>query len=207
MVGRATPEHQSQNIALLRVWVFLSAMITDHQRLTAERFSSLARIVACCLAGDVPLSAGAETIAVMTADALTAALAQAMPGDEIVLRDGSYRGKFTLAHSGLPTKPITVRAEHPREAIFADTLLTVSGNHGVLREFVFERSQVTISGDHNRVAHNIFRKSDLRPVGMNAAVRIIGSGSHNRIHHNEVTEWSTYGFRVIQPNERMTGNQ
>ena len=149
----------------------------------------------------------AATTSVSTSDTLAAALAHVNPGDEIVLRDGVYTGKFALDRAGEPGKPIVVRAEHPRRATFDGVLFQLGGNHGVLTDLVFEGSQVTVSGDHNRVAHSLFRRSDARPEGMNAAVRMIGGASHNRIHHNELTEWSTYGFRVIQPNERMTGNR
>ena len=152
-------------------------------------------------------SGSAATKTVGTAEALARALAHASPGDEIVLRDGVYRGSFTLARSGEPGQPIVVRAENARRATFDRTLFQLEGNHGVLTDLVFERSQVSVSGDHNRVAHSIFRHSDDRPAGMNAAVRIVGGGRHNRIHHNELTAWSTYGFRVSQPNERTTGNR
>lgn len=149
----------------------------------------------------------AATVSVGNSAALTAALAQANPGDEIVLENGVYRGTFTLERSGEPTRPITIRAATPRQVIFSETLFTLTRNHGVLSGLIFERSQVTIRGDHNRVGRSVFRRSEPRPKGMNAAVQIAGGGSHNRIHHNELTGWSTYGFRIVQPNKRMTGNR
>ncbi|MDO8544520.1 MAG: DUF1961 family protein [Opitutaceae bacterium] len=149
----------------------------------------------------------AGTTVVTGADNLAATLARARPGDEIVLQDGAYRGTFTLANSGTADRPITIRPQHPQQAIFSRSLIALSGNHGVLTGFVFERSQVTISGDYNRVAHSVFRFSDDRPAGMQAAVRTLGDASHNRIHHNEITDWSTYGFRVLQPTKRTTANR
>lgn len=149
----------------------------------------------------------AATKVISSAEAFAAALSVAQPGDEIILRDGTYTGNFTLARSGTAEQPITIRAEHPPRAIFHRSLLELKGNHGVLTGFVLEQSQVTISGDHNRVAHSVFRLSNNRPAGMQAAVRTVGDASHNRIHHNEITDWSTYGFRVLQPTKRTTGNR
>ena len=152
-------------------------------------------------------SVGAKTLEVASADGLARALAAVQPGDEVVLREGRYRGSFTLANSGDAARPITIRAAQPQQAVFERTLFDLNGNHAVLTGFVFERSQVTLRGDHNRVGHCVFRFSDNRPAGMQAAVRTLGGASHNRIHHNEVTAWSTYGLRVMQITERTTGNR
>jgi hypothetical protein len=152
-------------------------------------------------------AAMSRTVEVTTAESLARALAGAQPGDDILLADGVYRGTFVLARSGTAAAPITIRAQQPLRAAFDRTLFELGGSHGVLTNLVFERSQVTITGDQNRVAHSIFRHSDDRPPGMSAAVRILGGASHNRIHHNELTAWSTYGFRVLQPTSRTTGNR
>ena len=94
------------------------------------------------VAGCIAVAGSAAAALVDSAAALTAALAQANPGDEILLRDGVYRGKFTLAQSGRAGQPIVVRAENARRATFDRTLFQLEGNHGVLTDLVFERSQV-----------------------------------------------------------------
>jgi poly(beta-D-mannuronate) lyase len=140
--------------------------------------------------------------------ALAAALANAAAGDEIVVRDGNYRGNFQLAQSGTAERPILVRAEHPLKALLRDSLFELKGNHGGLRGLVFEGSQVGITGSFNDVGHNLFRNGDTPPPPkMKGAVWTSGGASHNRIHHNELTRWSTFGFRIWQPEAQTTGNR
>lgn len=162
--------------------------------------------VCAALLAPVALTAS-RVLEIGTSASLEEALALARAGDEIVVQDGTYRGTFVLSNSGTATAPITIRARHARKAVFDRTLFELAGNHGVLTDFVFERSQVTIRGDHNRIAHSVFRHSDDRPRGMSSAVRTLGGASHNRIHHNEITDWNTYGFRIHQPDARTTGNR
>jgi hypothetical protein len=51
---------------------------------------------------------GTATATVSTASQLTSALKAAKPGSTIVLQDGTYRGRFTLAAAGTASRPITV---------------------------------------------------------------------------------------------------
>ena len=151
--------------------------------------------------------AHAATRSVTTAAALTAALAEASPGDEIVLRDGTYQGNFSLAASGTAEHPITLRAEHPLQATFSRSLVELKGSYGVVRDFVFERSGVGITGNFNEVGRSLFREGDPARGRLKAAVWTSGAASHNRIHHNEVTRWNTFGFRIWQPEAQTTGNR
>jgi poly(beta-D-mannuronate) lyase len=165
-------------------------------------------VVACfgvCLGAAVQAFA-ASTI-VSSEAALAAALAAASPGDEIVLRDGAYRGKFELGASGSAERPIVVRAEHPLRAIFEESHFELKGRHGVLRDFVFEGSGVAISGSFNDVSHSLFRSSGGPAKALKAAVWTSGGASYNRIHHNELTRWSTFGFRIWQPDAATRGNR
>ena len=70
---------------------------------------------------------------VSTSQALSAALATAAPGDEIVLRDGAHRGDFTLTQSGTGERPIGLRAEHLLQATFSGTTFELKGDHDVGR--------------------------------------------------------------------------
>ena len=72
---------------------------------------TLLALAAALLAGLALPSAHAaqRTVNVATAAQLTQALQNAQPGDLILLADGVYSGRFTLALSGTASAPITVR--------------------------------------------------------------------------------------------------
>lgn len=48
---------------------------------------------------------------------ISAAAAQAQPGDTVLVRDGLYRERVVPVTSGTPGAPITFRSEHPQRAI------------------------------------------------------------------------------------------
>lgn len=56
----------------------------------------------------LPPSVGGNEIAVSTAAQLTSALASAKPGDTIVMRDGTYSGRFNSTRSATAQAPITL---------------------------------------------------------------------------------------------------
>jgi parallel beta-helix repeat protein len=68
---------------------------------------------ALALAAVLPASAAAATYDVSTSAGLTAAAAQALPGDELRLAPGSYPGTFRPLVSGTPDRPIRVVAAGP----------------------------------------------------------------------------------------------
>jgi hypothetical protein len=176
-------------------------------RLRSTFGASTRSFAASALIALAGIEAFAATRIVSTDGALTAALAEASSGDEIVLRDGSYRGNFQLARSGTAEHATVVRAEHPLKATFSGSLLELKGNYAVVRDFVFEGSQISIIGNFNDVAHSVFRHSDRAPGRLKAAVWTSGGASNNRIHHNELTNWSTFGFRIWEPTAATNGNR
>lgn len=54
------------------------------------------------------VTAAGRVVDVRDANGLRAALADAQPGDEIRLADGTYRGRFTIARDGTAAEPITL---------------------------------------------------------------------------------------------------
>jgi hypothetical protein len=76
-----------------------------------------------------------RTVNVTNASQLTAALADAQAGDEIVLADGSYGGGFTISgKNGTADNPIVIRAENLLDASLGgevNTCLTISGGSHV----------------------------------------------------------------------------
>jgi parallel beta-helix repeat protein len=72
------------------------------------------------------LPAAARTIAVSDVTGLKAAIAEAAPGDDIVLANGTYPvpRKILVTSSGTAQAPITLRAAHPyRAAILSSSLI------------------------------------------------------------------------------------
>lgn len=65
---------------------------------------------------------GTSTVAVSTSSALSTALANAQPGQKIVLADGTYSGAFTMSNkNGTAAQGITIEAETPGGAEFSST--------------------------------------------------------------------------------------
>ena len=89
-------------------------------------------LAAAALAVLLPtLAAAQRTVNVSDADGLTAAMADAMPGDDIVLANGDYamRHRLNTSAAGTESARITVRAENPGRAnvLFRDATGTVEG--------------------------------------------------------------------------------
>ena len=128
-----------------------------------------------------------RTVNVSSNGELSAALANAQCGDEIVAT-GSFSGNFTLNKNCSEGSPILVRSGGG--ASFSNASFSLDGSYGILSGMNFNNGHVGISGDSNRVAGNVFQN------GGNIAVQITKGGSFNRIDHNEITGQSTYGIQV-----------
>ena len=89
---------------------------------------------------DEPLTVESEGPLAQTPDALAAMVAEAEPGDEVVIADGVHRGwRTTIEAHGTAEAPVVVRAQTPGGAIFqGDTALTLGGDYVVLRGLRFE---------------------------------------------------------------------
>jgi len=78
--------------------------------------------------GDPP--AATRTVNVSSTSQLTSALANALPGDHIVLATATYSGSYTLSRSGIATAPIVVKAAVKHGATLTGTL-TLAGRYTV----------------------------------------------------------------------------
>ena len=79
-------------------------------------------LVAFSFALAVPLGGPAEesrTVRVGSDAELARALAGVKPGDTLLLADGTYAEPLRVKVSGAAGRPITIRAEHPRKAVFS----------------------------------------------------------------------------------------
>lgn len=75
--------------------------------------------------------------------ALQTGLDQAVAGDEVVLKDGTYYGSFNVtSNSGMPSAPITLRPENEHQAIFEWNATCDWGDAGIY----VNRSYWTIEG-------------------------------------------------------------
>lgn len=89
--------------------------------MTTRRRTPVGLLVAAMLCGG-PAAGRAEeprTIRAGTDAELARALAAARPGDTVVLADGTYPDMLKVTVGGTAERPVTIRAEHPRKAVFA----------------------------------------------------------------------------------------
>lgn len=95
-----------------------------------------------------PAAPAARVVNVGTAPALRAALADALPGDEIRLADGVYAGRFTIDRDGTQGQPITLTGS--REAVL-DGQGTGSGRVVQLRASFWHLSGFTVTNGQKGV--------------------------------------------------------
>ena len=134
---------------------------------------------------DVTVAAAVEppplrSIAVAGSAALAAALATALPGDEIVLADGIYDGPaLAFATAGTADRPVVLRAAGPLRAVLR-LRLAVTGSHLVVRGLAVEGTDLVLGGSGNRLTACSFADS---PAG---AIAVQG-GDNGRIDHCSIT--------------------
>lgn len=112
-------------------------------------------------------------------DGLATALAEAAPGDHIVLADGSYDGSFELGADGEAGRPIVVRPERFMGATLRADLHMV-GDHGFVAGLDLNGAAIVAGGDGTRVT-----RCRVATQGKGYAVQIV-SGRGVRIDHCEI---------------------
>lgn len=126
-----------------------------------------AGLLAVCggqFASSASAAAGAapRTLAVSSPGQLSAALAQARPGDRVEVAAGVYNGgRIRVARSGTAAAPITIAAAAPGQVQFTGSGgLDLTGvSHVVVQGFVFANDAgLTVPGNAvaNRVTRNVF---------------------------------------------------
>jgi hypothetical protein len=150
--------------------------------------------VAACLflvAGSSCLRAGAETVPtairtviVSTDYALGNALDAALPGDHIVLANGSYHG-FSIASSGQSGKPIVIRAADILQARVSGEV-TIDGDYIWVLGMDMASYPIVINGQDDRVSRNRFRRADHPILATDTSRRA-------EIDHNEIDQGNTGG--------------
>lgn len=127
------------------------------------------------------------TVAVSTADELTAALAAAQPGQTIQLADGRYVGKFVAAVSGTPDAPVTLSGTRASVLSTGSTNsgygLHITGSHWRVTGLSVTMSAKGIVLDGS--SHTILRDVDVGNIG-DEAVHFRANSSDNAILDSEI---------------------
>lgn len=153
------------------------------------------------------MSSVSEAQTVIGPDELDAALSSAAPGDEIVLRDGTYDNLyFSLAVDGEADRPITIRAETLGGVTLHgnDTRVRFSANYWVFQGFRFEDIQFDDSNvmiTFRGASHNTFRDNEVVrcgqvPEGPRGIIRITNTSQHNVIERNRFENLFSLGIQV-----------
>ena len=129
------------------------------------------------LAEDVPEAK--RTVPVASAADLTQALADAQPGDHIVLADGAYAGGFVATCPGTATDPIVIRAANPLGASIRGSV-ALNAAYSWLHGVALPGTDVQIAADGVRVAR--CKQTDT----ISPAV-LVTAGHGVEIDHNEIS--------------------
>lgn len=136
-------------------------------------------------------------VPVRTQDELIRAIAQALPGDRIVMADGRWEHTQIRLHGeGTQESPITLTAKTPGKVILAgNSSLKLQGRHLIARGLVFKEgytpdSQVIVVGDHRSGVDSAHcRITECTILHFNPGTNesegnwVNLSGSHHRVDH------------------------
>lgn len=89
---------------------YFSMQSTNRPNATKSRLWHLLALSSLAAAFVLPASAGAATVNCSTASCLTSALANAAPGDRIILAAGTYTGNFVSGVNGTSSNPIIIES-------------------------------------------------------------------------------------------------
>lgn len=126
-----------------------------------------------------------------------AIIANAKPGDEIVLKNGTWEdAHLVISAEGTEEKPITIKAEEKGKVIFSgNTSIKISGQHLILKGFVFtdgftkEDALISFKTDDGKLANHC-RLTEIAIDHFNPENRFDKSewihlhGQHNRVDHS-----------------------
>lgn len=131
-----------------------------------------------------------RTVRVATTMQLKNALLNALPGDDIVMADGYYKGKFVIApdKNGTPTLPITLRGTRnailDAENIQTGYVLHLQSSYWLLKGFTLTNGLKGLMVDGSN--HSIIDGIKVQQIG-EEAIHLRKFSSHNTIQHCEVS--------------------
>lgn len=145
--------------------------------------------------------------AVSAPDALQRALAVAVPGDEVIIRNGIYVDwNLTLSGSGAAGKPIVIRPETPGGVIFSGhSGFTVTGSYIEIREFIFDQTHedalILGSGRYNRITQCQFFFCGPLTNTFLSVMRLDPGSDFSRVDHCYFTGSKGMSLKVFIPSE------
>jgi hypothetical protein len=126
---------------------------------------------------------------VSTANQLRSALEAALPGDRIVLADGTYVGVFKALKDGTASQPITLegssRAILQGNGVGSGYNLNLQGDYWVLRGFTATTAQKGIVLDGAN--HNLLDGLTVKNIGMEA-IHFRAFSSYNTVQNSTITD-------------------
>lgn len=152
--------------------------------------TSVARVTVAIAASSVaPPAADWNEVAVSSYAELTAAVAAANPGDDIVLDDGTYTGNLTISRSGVEGAPIRVRSATLNGARIIG-IITVTGSRVIVQGLKWQsysggNAIVDIYGDFVQIRGNQFIDCAVGNGAQRGAVRANAGANDGLIEYNE----------------------
>ncbi len=148
--------------------------------------------------------------AIASPEALVDAVAAALPGDQLVVRNGVYSNwECNLTGRGDANNPVVIRPETPGGVVFSgQTKLTVSGEYLVLREFIFDNCfdnvVVMNGGKYNRVTQCQFffcGSLDESRGTFDHIVSVDSGADYSRIDHCYFTGSKSMSIKIRVPDD------
>ncbi|MEM9874901.1 MAG: chondroitinase-B domain-containing protein, partial [Myxococcota bacterium] len=174
----------------------------------------------CCYEGArAACDVGARAVVeVASMDALEEALDEALPGTEIVVRDGTYTGRWTLRAQGEETAPVLVRAETPGGVVLTgvSSRLEITGSRWLILEGFHLRdlhdgdnALVVRASSDCIVRHTLFENTDPDARRQKSFVRILDTSKRNTLEHAAffgTTDWAVQIWGYIEKDGPDTDN-
>lgn len=139
--------------------------------------------------GGTPPVVSSRHVHVSTAVQLTAALLDAKPGDEIIMADGVYKGKFVIGStvSGTAAKPVILRGSRnailDAGSISTGYVLYLQANYWIIKGFTITNGLKGLMTDG--ASYNTIDSLFVHDIG-EEAIHLRKFSSHNIIRHTEI---------------------
>ncbi|RKH53761.1 chondroitinase-B domain-containing protein [Corallococcus aberystwythensis] len=161
--------------------------------------------VAACLSFSAPAQAGVTAIAPLATSVaeINQQIAAAVPGGEVVVRDGTYDGaSINFTQHGTASQRITLRAQTRGKVFFTGaSSLTLSGEWLVVDGFVWKdaRKQNVISFNRAKdceFRHNALINAGPEPTVADGTIKLQNSSARNSLLRNRFENLPAQGIRI-----------
>ncbi|RKH12961.1 hypothetical protein D7X74_22670 [Corallococcus sp. CA047B] len=189
----STPVHQDGTRAIFRSCLTAVSAVT-----LVFSVPAWASVTSGAAPAASPVAALATTVAEINQQ-----IAAALPGGEVVVRDGTYDGaSINFTQHGTATQPITLRAQTRGKVIFTGaSALTISGEWLIVDGFVWRgaRKQNVISFNRAKdceFRHNALIDSGPEPTVADGSIKLQNSSARNRLLRNRFENLPAQGIRL-----------